>query len=1226
MKKKMAPTATAKVTKPMDASTGRKEAAAATTSGKRLKALSVASVELARVVAGNPSAPPELLIELSRHADETVRRRVAGNPSAPAKAAMAVGSQFPEELLGNAAFDLYLLQEPGLLEGIGASALRALLKREVCPESFFAYAARQEDEATQLAVLASPRVPRQVVESLAASAHARVREAAAQHVVLAAPAPAGGPGWRKEFATALVEEAQRSTKIPVPHRSLAYLLLDGVRDLRALDEAEGWVVRTALLAQECWEFGDVVLDIAQAVAQNPSTSERFREMLLESLSMDGNPNVRCMVAENPAVPDAVRVSLLEALAKDSDPAILSRVATNPSTPEALRERLLKVVTKDTGSWARLQVDENPHIPDEPRRHLSADLVKDKDWAVRRTVARNLSGPAELFGVLAKDDHRLVRCAVAANTSTPIELLTALSVDDDEEVRRHVGENRMTPHVVLSSLAKDAEYHVRRSVAQNPSTPAVALEALAGEYLTRSRWLRAGEPSNELTSEEFKELLEPVRDDGLIKRLAAAKRVKDLTGLRREFLGRMVAGNRPSVSRTVALLLPDCPIEVLAKTQRSSWWLERCAIAESRRIPDTLRKRLVKDAHSVVSAAATACAGVSPRAASGTVAPERTNEPLPADWRAKLNEALERMDSALTGPPDRAVVRAHQSLAYLLWREWRHGKKLDDAELALVRGAIPEFANWAMLTELVEKNPETAVRLLEALANDKYEIVLRRFAEDPTTPVRMLEGLASHGNLYVRMSAAMNPSMPTRVLESLAKDSMVCESVAKNPSTPPTALEKLARNKEEDVRENVARNPASPGSVLQLLARDKHLPVRYAIAENPGTPVALRKDVLEKLAKEGGPVMRSEVAAHPSTPNAIRESLLANLLSEVDRRARDREAKHPRGGRDHLERIALAFVAVDESTVRANVAANPLTPPVVLERLSKEREPDIRVCVAKNPGAPTTLLALLTKDRERAVRTAVSTNPTTPLALQRELAKDSSKFVRLAIAGNPALPGTLRELLANDTDPDVRSAIARDGSMSIGILSALAKDREGRVRAAAAANTSLTADLFATLAADVNEEVRCATAANPCVPSALVASMVDDPSDMVWRAASANPALPAKVRATLAPEPWLENRSSVIEALKTPTTAATLRAKLVKDLLAGLKPSYSRTFGLLLPDCPATALTKCATSSLWMERCAVALHAVAPAKVVATLACDSNMAVSAAATWRMANPGQTLNPE
>ncbi len=44
---------------------------------------------------------------------------------------MAVGSQFPEELLANPSFTLYLLEEPDLLTGIGGSALRALLEREV---------------------------------------------------------------------------------------------------------------------------------------------------------------------------------------------------------------------------------------------------------------------------------------------------------------------------------------------------------------------------------------------------------------------------------------------------------------------------------------------------------------------------------------------------------------------------------------------------------------------------------------------------------------------------------------------------------------------------------------------------------------------------------------------------------------------------------------------------------------------------------------------------------------------------------------------------------------------------------------------------------------------------------------------------------------------------------------------------------------------------------------
>ena len=75
-------------------------------------------------MASNTAASEELLLELAHHKDERVRRSVATNPSTPVKAAMAVGSQFPEDLLNNPSFDLYILAEPNLLIGISLQKLR----------------------------------------------------------------------------------------------------------------------------------------------------------------------------------------------------------------------------------------------------------------------------------------------------------------------------------------------------------------------------------------------------------------------------------------------------------------------------------------------------------------------------------------------------------------------------------------------------------------------------------------------------------------------------------------------------------------------------------------------------------------------------------------------------------------------------------------------------------------------------------------------------------------------------------------------------------------------------------------------------------------------------------------------------------------------------------------------------------------------------------------------
>jgi hypothetical protein len=66
---------------------------------------------------------------------------------------------------------------------------------------------------------------------------------------------------------------------------------------------------------------------------------------------------------------------------------------------------------------------------------------------------------------------------------------------------------------------------------------------------------------------------------------------------------MVAGSKPSITRCVAFLLDDCPAASLAKYQRSSWWIERCAIAQNKNVPENVLKKLLKDANLLVQQSA-----------------------------------------------------------------------------------------------------------------------------------------------------------------------------------------------------------------------------------------------------------------------------------------------------------------------------------------------------------------------------------------------------------------------------------------------------------------------------------------------------------------------------------------------------------------------------------------------------------------------------------------------
>jgi hypothetical protein len=112
------------------------EAASENTSQQRLRELVGISTEVARMVASNVNAEPNLLEELSLSRDNEIRQSVAGNPNTPTDILWRLGEEFPEEILENPIFSLLLLENPNLVDEIPGRTLFNLLKLEQIPHSF----------------------------------------------------------------------------------------------------------------------------------------------------------------------------------------------------------------------------------------------------------------------------------------------------------------------------------------------------------------------------------------------------------------------------------------------------------------------------------------------------------------------------------------------------------------------------------------------------------------------------------------------------------------------------------------------------------------------------------------------------------------------------------------------------------------------------------------------------------------------------------------------------------------------------------------------------------------------------------------------------------------------------------------------------------------------------------------------------------------------------------
>jgi hypothetical protein len=177
---------------------------------------------------------------------------------------------------------------------------------------------------------------------------------------------------------------------------------------------------------------------------------------------------------------------------------------------------------------------------------------------------------------------------------------------------------------------------------------------------------------------------------LQNRVDSAKKNKELSSLRNEFITRMVAGSKPSITRCVAFLLDDCPAASLAKYQRSSWWIERCAIAQNKNVPENVLKKLLNDANLLVQKSALLSSQkerIVQIHAEIVTLPTDKNNPKTAkeiNWQFNFNTALETADKSLIGDTDQIVYRSFKNLAFMFWYKNFIEKEISDTEMYFIK--------------------------------------------------------------------------------------------------------------------------------------------------------------------------------------------------------------------------------------------------------------------------------------------------------------------------------------------------------------------------------------------------------------------------------------------------------------------------------------------------------------------------------------------------------------
>lgn len=411
------------------------------------------SNEQARLVANNPSTPPEELRTLANSGDAITRSHVAANPNTPTEVLLTLCGEFPAQVLNNPILSLLFLENPNLFNTIPLDSLLILLQQDNVPVFFLEWAATQPKLEIQLAVAMNAQTPKSILKKFVDSQWSKIAEAARLHVNLAGEIP---EGWDEEARAAIqsidiihtdwvyLEKLAKVGLIPeiVIKPLLRNLPQHELYGLKVLKAAAASAHTVPSILEQLTRYHD--WEIRSAVACNLRTPAN----ILTQLASDRDWLVREAVAYNPRT----STSILAQLANDSDWLVRNAVTCNPSTPIQLREQLMQAQpssvrcnsihhnlsthhTLSTNSktlaklffeviqksqlhtsfistpWlSRFIVLLHPQTLDE----ILVDTSRSYIWLERYAIAHNPSTPLKTLKSLAKDANRIVRATARAN--------------------------------------------------------------------------------------------------------------------------------------------------------------------------------------------------------------------------------------------------------------------------------------------------------------------------------------------------------------------------------------------------------------------------------------------------------------------------------------------------------------------------------------------------------------------------------------------------------------------------------------------------------------------------------------------------------------------------------------------------------------------------------------------------------------------------------------------
>lgn len=641
------------------------EAASSETEQTRLQELALTSIELARIVASNLNAAPELLVHLSYSRDKQTRQNIVSNPNTPTNLLLKLGEEFPQELRDNPIFSLLMLENPNLVEEMPAPTLASLLKIDVAPPGWMFAAAKHDDIDVLNLLINNPDTPKEALEILIyrTDYDIRVIQTARLHVALQKQT-------NQDWHSSAQRELKDHTYLNHDHFKEEALWEIGIIPenlFTALDEQVRDNIVNNLSSKRIFDITTIAnVDsiyhqerILYSHALNYQTdSELIEHIFNNEFQIIPSQRINKAIADNPNTP----VNILENLARIEGDVRL-KVFLNPKTPLQL---LLKIFeyefsVKSVNKYQR-HSDEfqiiaklahnqtlNPLYtaglyvilaghPNTPSQVLS-DLIKysrsvinyekeTKEKIIHKInllVAQNSRTPLETLEYLLENSARDIREAVVTNLRTKqiknnpqlqnfliqwevvqnlnatAEQLQELATSKWLHIREAVVYHFNTTQTILEQMAPDERIAVRLAIAQNIKTLVTTFPFLIKQSNPEILLAIAEHPNTPLS------VLEEIINHRLkyqhARKAAIINLFQRFPEQAPQALVNYVESSRATSTKLFLLLHPIAPQNYLAKYVSSSNWRLRYAVAQNPNTPSHIREQLINDANWIVRAAA-----------------------------------------------------------------------------------------------------------------------------------------------------------------------------------------------------------------------------------------------------------------------------------------------------------------------------------------------------------------------------------------------------------------------------------------------------------------------------------------------------------------------------------------------------------------------------------------------------------------------------------------------